>query len=266
MTMDHLFSYDNAASLLSEAIGDGRIGFSKQSVISVGLDNGILYNESIGRIISRKGEIFCYEEFIDIFDISGISHDFYFNLMGLTVDWLRSNVADVLGCKLTARNFSTKDCYGKLYDILYNNQSVSARLVVEVTGGLPIAGASRAVEFLHAIRALGYRVAVDGFGAGYSAPHSWLTVPVDIVKLDALFVQQRGDKVEKVLRHMVGLGHCIAPVVVVKGVETYCHLELARQVGATHAQGYLLSEPSLTPTFHGRPECLAGTCHAKWIM
>ncbi len=75
---------------------------------------------------------------------------------------------------------------------------------------------------------------------------------VDIIKIDAFFVQlNRRLAADRVLHHMVGLASCAAPTIVVEGVETYEQLTLAKAAGATHVQGYLLSEPTLCPVFRG---------------
>ncbi|MFK3968842.1 EAL domain-containing protein [Ensifer adhaerens] len=265
MSVERLINYDNAASFLDHAIRRGQIGFSKQNVISLGSDNDIFYAECIGRIISTNNTVLTYEEFIMFFDMSGVSHEFYFNLLGLAIDWLQANYKEVLGCKLSLGNLS-QNCT-QLYELLYRKRSISPRLILEVTGGLPVVGSNSAIEFIKTVRALGYRVAVDDFGAEYSTVQSWLPAAVDIVKLDAFFIQERRYDIDKILRHMVGLATCIAPVVVVKGIETSPQLDLARRAGATHVQGSLLSEPTLEPVFHGRAACLReAAAYSKWIM
>ncbi len=70
---------------------------------------------------------------------------------------------------------------------------------------------------------------------------------VDIIKIDAFILQSNSRlSADRLLYHMAG-----SPTIVVEGVETYEQLALARAAGATHVQGYLLSEPPLCPVFRG---------------
>lgn len=70
------------------------------------------------------------------------------------------------------------------------------------------------------------------------------------MKLDAFFIGRGG---KDFLHHLVGLASCVAPMVVVEGVETYAQFEVAKRAGATHVQGFLLSEPTLYPVYCGQP-------------
>ncbi|WP_181149590.1 EAL domain-containing protein [Ensifer aridi] len=146
-------------------------------------------------------------------------------------------------------NFSNTENRAMLYDHLHRNRSFAPRLVLEITESAPSFGAA---EFIRDIRKLGYRVAIDDFGTGFSTPEGIFSMAVDIIKIDAFFVQlNRRLAADRVLHHMVGLASCAAPTIVVEGVETYEQLTLAKAAGATHVQGYLLSEPTLCPVFRG---------------
>lgn len=117
-------------------------------------------------------------------------------------------------------NFSDSENRAVLYDQLYRYRSLAPRLVLEITERSPIAQLSGTAEFIHDIRKLGYRVAVDDFGAGFSTPEAIFSIAVDIVKVDSFFVQlsSRADA-NRILHHTVGLASCVAPTIVIEGVE-----------------------------------------------
>jgi EAL domain-containing protein (putative c-di-GMP-specific phosphodiesterase class I) len=121
------------------------------------------------------------------------------------------------------------------------------RLVLELTENQPLANPILASELISRVRGLGCRVAIDDFGCAYSNPYRLLSIPHDIVKIDAVYVSdvRFGPDGQNSLYHMAGLAACTAPVVIVEGIESSDHLELARSAGATHVQGSFLATPAL---------------------
>jgi EAL domain-containing protein (putative c-di-GMP-specific phosphodiesterase class I) len=115
-------------------------------------------------------------------------------------------------------------------------------LLVEVTEGA-MADSRRAVATLEALRALGVRVAVDDFGAGYSSLARLRDLPLDALKIDRAFLGTPGGKGEAILSAVVELARGLDVPTVVEGVETIEQLALLRRIGATCAQGYLLARP-----------------------
>lgn len=250
-------------STVLEAIQQGRIGFSTQHVNAVGEGNDVLYTECLGRLIGLDGSVISAGEFIAPLEAFGYAPYFDRHMLSLVFDWLSNNAFASLGCNISADNFSNEANWALLYAQLCQYQAVASRLILEITESFPIQPRSGVTELIQCIRKLGYRVAIDDFGTGFSTPEVLLSMSVDIVKIDALFLGlHRQRKTSHLLRHMVGLASCVAPTIVVEGVETRNQLGLARAVGATHVQGYLLSDPAHSPIFGG----LADSMTTKWLM
>ncbi len=102
-------------------------------------------------------------------------------------------------------------------------------------------------EFLSSARQLGCLVAIDDFGRGQVTPWQLLRMKVDIIKIDGGFVREIKENISggNSLNFLIGFAKCVAPIVVVEGVETRTHLIDAMIAGATHTQGYYLSQPTL---------------------
>ena len=117
-------------------------------------------------------------------------------------------------------------------------------LVVEVTEGVLLEPKAR--YCLGELRTRGVRVAVDDFGTGYSSLSYLRDLPVDIVKVDRLFLRpgpQEADD-QPVLRAVVDLVNSLGLVSLLEGVETTDDLATARRTGAGLAQGYLFGRPA----------------------
>jgi EAL domain-containing protein (putative c-di-GMP-specific phosphodiesterase class I) len=121
--------------------------------------------------------------------------------------------------------------------------SCPARLVVEITErGREEAWGREQDDALDRLTAGGLALAIDDLGAGTSrmqqlARHEWAWV-----KLDRSFLQV-GERGRILLRHSVAMLHDLGSRVVLEGIETSEHLEIARLAGADLAQGILLGEP-----------------------
>lgn len=252
------FDNDYIAQKILKAMQRGRIGFSLQQINSVSEGEQALYSECLGRLIEPNGGIVDSNEFMANLECSGNAPAFDRHMLALAFAWLSSNANGALGVNISGENLFNTKHWTRLYDQLYGYRSLASRLVLEISEISPSGFLSTANEFIQDLRLLGYKVAIDDFGTGLCTPESLFSIAVDIVKIDAFFVrdQMRRD-VERFLNHIVGLAACAAPVVVVEGVETYCQFKLAKQAGCTHVQGFLLSEPTLSPSFTGLADLVA---------
>ncbi|WP_161939575.1 EAL domain-containing protein [Paramesorhizobium deserti] len=229
---------------ITQAMADGRVGFSWQHVHSVDKLSEILYSECFGRIIDSDGVVVTAGSLIPFMEAQGLLSALDRYIINLVFGWLSKHPKIVLGCNLSAKSISEAANWCRLYDLLYQHRSLAPRMVLEITEKLPVPVALQVADLIQSVRSLGYKIAIDDFGAGYSTAQSLFSIPVDIVKIDAFFVQQQLTSSEQILAHMVGLASCAAPIVVVEGIETCEQLEAAKSAGATHVQGYLLSDPA----------------------
>jgi EAL domain-containing protein (putative c-di-GMP-specific phosphodiesterase class I) len=96
---------------------------------------------------------------------------------------------------------------------------------------------------IEALRAMGVKIALDGFG---SASLTLLRrLPVDCVKIDGEFVRRApADKLDAlVVSAVASVGRRLGLRVVASGVETEQQLALIKKHRCHEVQGYLLGEP-----------------------
>ncbi|ACP21807.1 putative signal transduction protein (plasmid) [Sinorhizobium fredii NGR234] len=241
----NLETRDDAIGGAVRAMQHGRIGFSLQKINAVDDPSTILYSECLGRFVEPDGTVRTRGEFSAFPEASQVDLAFGPDLLGLAFEWLACHPSYVLGCDISAENMADERTCTVLYDLLSRHRALATRMVLEVTENLRPNGLSVAADLLKGARAIGYRIAIDKFGTG----NSRLSIPADAVKIDACFAQHRRGDAAPILRDMVALASCAATTVVVEGIETYDQLEAARIAGATHVQGFLLSEPTLPPIY-----------------
>jgi diguanylate cyclase (GGDEF)-like protein/PAS domain S-box-containing protein len=118
------------------------------------------------------------------------------------------------------------------------------RLGIEVTEST-LADASRLIQTLQEVRAMGVAVAIDDFGTGYSSLARLTACPVDVIKIDRSFVAHLGTpRGGAVLSGIVTLAHAIGAYVIAEGVEAPEQLSVLRAMGVDSASGFLLARPA----------------------
>lgn len=97
---------------------------------------------------------------------------------------------------------------------------------------------------LLAMRKRGAKLAIDDFGTGKTSLSVVSSLPTDFVKLDGSLLQvERPDLSLGLLKLGMNFAELVGAEVIVEKVETQADLDLARQVGAKFAQGWLFGQP-----------------------
>lgn len=119
------------------------------------------------------------------------------------------------------------------------------RLIFEITETEAVSDPAHLTRIVEAYRAMGFRTAIDDFGAGHSNLNLLARFRPDIIKLDrALIVGIDGDPVRQtVVRHCVALCRDLGIDIVAEGVETAAEYETLVAFGVGLIQGYLLARP-----------------------
>jgi len=120
-----------------------------------------------------------------------------------------------------------------------------ARLTLEVTEGVLVDNSDMMVRRIQELHALGVRIALDDFGAGYSNLGYLQRFPFHKLKIDKSLVDPLGASANAaaVVQATVALGRALGLSITAEGVETEQQRVLLRLAGCDEMQGYLFSKP-----------------------
>ncbi|GBR70808.1 sensory box/GGDEF family protein [Gluconobacter kanchanaburiensis NBRC 103587] len=129
--------------------------------------------------------------------------------------------------------------------ILHETGLPPGRLQIELSECRPFGPSDIAFRELSRVRALGVRLAIDDFGAGYSSLERLRIYPLDQIKLDRAFVQYLGEDIraDEVMYAILALARSLNITCCAKGVETERQMALLDANGCEEVQGYLLGAP-----------------------
>jgi EAL domain-containing protein (putative c-di-GMP-specific phosphodiesterase class I) len=122
----------------------------------------------------------------------------------------------------------------------HQHNDMPNRLIVEITETAAMRGVAEAARFASRVRALGARVALDDFGAGYTSFSQLKDFPIDMVKIDGRFTQKLTESHENavLLRALLQLAKGFALQTVAECAETADDVAVLTQAGATYIQGH----------------------------
>jgi diguanylate cyclase (GGDEF)-like protein len=117
------------------------------------------------------------------------------------------------------------------------------RLDLEITETALREDTEAVLHTLAQLRAIGVRIAMDDFGAGYSSLSYLRRFPFDRIKIDRSFIREMPKSAESgaIVRAIIGLGRNLGVATVAEGVESSELLGVVRDEGCAEAQGFVLS-------------------------
>ncbi|MEK6748204.1 MAG: EAL domain-containing protein [Pseudomonadota bacterium] len=241
-----------ASATIREALNTGpsRFELYAQSIVPLQNKTSLIGYEILLRLHNGKGEMLApfaflptaerYQLTTDI-DIYVLTH--YLELMARhprhveKLDFVNINLAGA-----TINNKRFQDALRSAvqrYDFPWN------KLVLEVTETTAVGNLTKATDFIGYCRGLGIRVALDDFGTGMASFEYLKHLPLDIVKIDGVFIR---DMLTNPIDHaMVSYAHKISRLrgqkTIAEFVETAAHLTSLTDIGIDYAQGYHLGRP-----------------------
>lgn len=118
-------------------------------------------------------------------------------------------------------------------------------LVLEITETAMMKSETVSLQILSDLRNLGFRIAIDDFGSGYSSLNYLHKLPVHILKIDkALIDQLEISQQAPLVKPIVEIARALGLQVVAEGVETAGQAQQLADLNVDFLQGYHLSRPA----------------------
>lgn len=129
---------------------------------------------------------------------------------------------------------------------LFEEYKVPPELVeFELTESIYLDNTEKALELIDGLHKLGTKVSMDDFGSGYSSLNLLSRLPIDVIKLDRVFLKedtlQENDKI--IISCVVDMARRLRIVSLCEGVETPEQSDYLKEVGCQIQQGYYFSRP-----------------------
>lgn len=155
--------------------------------------------------------------------------------------WARDLTMSV---NVSNRQFASPFLIDQVKAVLAASELPPPALCLEITESVFIRDSARALATLNELKALGVGLHLDDFGTGFSSLGYLSTYPVDVLKVDRLFIMgmKTDTRRQNVLRTIMQLARELGIQAIAEGIETPEQARMLVQLGFRYGQGYLLGK------------------------
>jgi EAL domain-containing protein (putative c-di-GMP-specific phosphodiesterase class I)/GGDEF domain-containing protein len=139
--------------------------------------------------------------------------------------------------------------YGETLDYIHELGINPERVIIELTEYQPTHDYALLCEAVIHYREMGFEIAIDDLGEGFSSLRLWSELKPDYVKIDMHFIQGIDHDPVKAqfVRSIQSIAEKSGTRVVAEGIETQAELLAVRDLGVACGQGYHIARPHPTP-------------------
>lgn len=204
--------------------------------------------ETLSRWESTSGEVIFPGTYIGLMEKSGliVKFDYYMfeKVCQKLSAWKDTELSNVtLSCNLTRITISDKDFVEKIKEIANKYDFDRSKLLIEITEDSVEKNLVAAMLNIIKVKELGFRIALDDIGSGYTSLISLCEYPIDIVKIDReILLLAATEKGKKLFMGIISLAHYLNLKVVCEGVETEEQNKLVNECECDYIQGWYYSK------------------------
>ncbi len=237
-------------NLVHEALANDRLELFAQRILGLDKSSDKMHFEILVRIKNIQGEYISPGIFMPASERYNIAHLIDRQVVSQTLSWLehRPGIIDDLGMcsiNLSGHSMGNREFVEFLIDSLSDSSIPCHKICLEITETAAMSNMKQAIKFFTRIKELGCMIALDDFGSGLSSFGYLKQLPVDIVKIDGLFVRDIDvNEMDHVMvRSINDLAKQMGKHTVAEFVENTQIIDKLRELGVNYAQGYIIGRP-----------------------
>lgn len=209
----------------------------------------ITHAEALLRWQRSSGEIVMPSSFIDIAEESGLIVEIGDWVIKEVLHYLKSlglDKAPSIAINVSAAQFNSTEHSVVQWVEWFNEFGISPnKIVLEITERMMLIQSQRVMRKIAILQEAGCKFSVDDFGTGYSSLASLKNFNFDYLKIDSHFIKTLtpDSSDTSLVSAMVSMAKGLNLGSIAEGVETELQAQMLKDMGCTHAQGYLYSKP-----------------------
>lgn len=216
----------------------------------------IIGAEALVRWLHRTRGLISPGRFIPVFEKNGFILELDLCMFRQVCAFLAERIAQgkelyVISCNFSRRHFRQSDFAEQLLDVVEQYQVPACYLEIEITETVATSDFDMLIQTVKQLKEYGFKISIDDFGSGYSCIQLLYKLPLDVLKLDRVFVaMQESSQTEEDVNHsIVNICRNNDIQIICEGVETQEQKRFVESYGCRFVQGFLYSRPVDRSTF-----------------
>ena len=255
----HIAIYDDA--MREKALRDQTIALQLPDALSrreirpylqaiVDRDGNVIGAEALVRWIHPERGFLSPGLFIPVLEDNGMISDIDRYMWRCASEilkrWERMGRDDLfISVNVSPKDFYFMDVEKEFNEIVEEYGVLPSRLRIEITETAMINDSADKLEILKNLKKDGFVVEMDDFGSGYSSLNMLKDTPVDLIKIDMVFLKDMDYQVRSatILHNVINMMAELGLESIVEGVETREQFRILTRMGGKLFQGYLFAKP-----------------------
>ncbi|MCE9522176.1 MAG: bifunctional diguanylate cyclase/phosphodiesterase [Alphaproteobacteria bacterium] len=228
------------------ALAENRIVLAYQAIVDAKSGEAVSH-ECLVRIARPEGQIIAAGDFVPVAEQLGLIRRLDRRVLELTVEALHKHRGASLSLNVSGMTASDRPTLESYVAYLEAHADVAPRMVVELTETAALIDIEESMRFVSRVRALGAKVAIDDFGAGYTSFRNLQSLHVDMVKIDGSFVKGLADSRDNQIfvRTLVDLAKNFKLETVAEWVAEAREADILKAFGVDYLQGFYYGKPEI---------------------
>lgn len=226
---------------LQQAISDDRLTYQIQPQIDL-VSGRIVSGELLTRWTHPEAGTIAPMEFIPLAERTGIITQLTQRALHEAMTWLQrmESWSMTLSLNLSATDLEHPAILKRLEACVEDYGVSPGSLCLEITESAMMRNQEEGLATVAALKAMGFKIAVDDFGTGYCSLMYLSRIRPDEIKIDQSFVQGYGNsEIDRSIVHsVITLADSIQAMTVAEGVETVDQKQAIQQAGCARGQGF----------------------------
>lgn len=252
--------FDN--KMLEEVLKEKNIENNMQSALDSGEFEAYLqpqYSVKTEKIVSAEAlvrwndpikKVIPPGEYIDLFERNNfiVKLDLYMwrQVFKIISQWIESGKKPYpVSINVSAVHFKNCSIVNEITEVVNEYNIPLEYIELEITESTLLDDLDYAIETIDELHNIGFRIAMDDFGSGYSSLNVLNKLSIDVLKLDREFLNDAVDsqKGKTVINDIIVMAKHLNMEVVCEGVETREQVEFLQTTECDKIQGYYYAKP-----------------------
>lgn len=148
-----------------------------------------------------------------------------------------------ISINISRAHFYGHELMNKLTSLIQKYDLEPSDIELEITESLCGEKPDLIYDKIRDLQNVGFKIAMDDFGSGYSSLNMLKEMPLDIIKMDLKFMDNDHEKGRLILKSLIEMAQNMDLIVVIEGVELLTQVEFFAQFKECVLQGYYFSRP-----------------------